>query len=142
MPSEKPPGRKPHFPHLHHIGLITPFESGIPALLMLYYYPTPHGGGYVGNGDEFMNKQDVLQRLKTVSGHVRGIERMVEEDTYCIDLIRQIQAVQAALGKISVKILDDHLHSCVLTAVKGDDPAQRERVLEEIAEVYEMASKV
>jgi DNA-binding FrmR family transcriptional regulator len=89
-----------------------------------------------------MEKKDTLQRLKTVEGHIRGIERMIEEDAYCIDLIRQIQAVQAALTKISVRILDDHLHSCVLSAVQGDDPKQREKVLEEIAEVYEMASKV
>ena len=67
---------------------------------------------------------------------------MVEGDAYCIDLIRQIQAVQAALGKVSTKILNDHLHSCLITAVRGEDPDERERVLREIAEVYEMASKV
>jgi DNA-binding FrmR family transcriptional regulator len=67
---------------------------------------------------------------------------MVEKDAYCIDVIRQVQAVQAALGKVSTKILDDHLHSCVITAIRGDEPDERERVLKEIAEVYEMASKV
>ena len=54
----------------------------------------------------------------------------------------QIQAVQAALNKISAKILDDHLHSCLTTAVRGEDPDERERVLKEISEVYEMATKV
>jgi DNA-binding FrmR family transcriptional regulator len=67
---------------------------------------------------------------------------MVEKDAYCIDLIRQIQAIQAALNKISSRILNDHLNSCLVTAIQGDDPAERERVLKEIAEVYEMASKV
>jgi DNA-binding FrmR family transcriptional regulator len=89
-----------------------------------------------------MEKQDTLRRLKNVEGHIRGIQKMVEKDAYCIDLIRQIQAVQAALGKVSTRILDDHLHSCLIAAVRGEDPEERERVLKEISEVYEMASKV
>lgn len=88
-----------------------------------------------------MDKQDTLRRLKTIEGHVRGIQRMVEGEAYCIDLIRQIQAVQSALSKISVRILDDHLHSCMIQAVQGSDVGERERVLTEIKEVYELASK-
>lgn len=92
--------------------------------------------------EAMMEKAESLRRLKTVEGHVRGIERMLANNAYCIDLIRQIQAVQSALRAISSGILDNHLHSCLLEAVRGDDPAERERVLKEIAEVYEMASKV
>jgi DNA-binding FrmR family transcriptional regulator len=80
-------------------------------------------------------------RLKNVEGHLRGIERMVEEDAYCIDVIRQIQAVQAALNKISSSILEQHLNSCLITAVRGDDPNERERVLKEIADVFDAATK-
>ena len=87
------------------------------------------------------NPDDILRRLKNVEGHVRGIERMIEEDAYCIDVIRQIQAVQAALNKVSTTILDTHLNSCLITAVRGGDPEERERVLKEISEVFEMASK-
>ena len=83
-----------------------------------------------------------MRRLKTVEGHIRGIQRMVEEDVYCIEIIRQIQAVQAALNKISNTILDEHLHSCLTTALRGDDPDERERVLKEISDVFEMANKV
>jgi len=79
---------------------------------------------------------DVLTRLKTVEGHIRGIERMVEDDAYCIDIIKQIQAVQAALGKVSNLVLDGHLNSCVITAVRGDDPDERERVLSELSEIF------
>jgi DNA-binding FrmR family transcriptional regulator len=89
-----------------------------------------------------MEREEVLKRLKNVEGHVRGVEKMVENDAYCIDLIRQIQAIQAALNKISSMILSNHMNSCLVTAVRGDDPEERERVLKEIAEVYEMASKV
>ncbi len=67
---------------------------------------------------------------------------MAEDDAYCIDLIRQIQAVQAALNKVSAQILEDHLNSCVITAIQGEDPKERERVLTEISEVFEMANKV
>ena len=67
---------------------------------------------------------------------------MVENGEYCIDVIRQIQAVQAALNKVSTNILNEHLNSCVITAIQGDDPKERERVLKEIAEVYEQSSKV
>jgi DNA-binding FrmR family transcriptional regulator len=89
-----------------------------------------------------MDREDTLHRLKNIAGHIHGIERMVESDAYCIDLLRQIQAVQAALNKVSSNILNDHLHSCLLTAVRGDDPEERERVLKEIIEVYETATKV
>jgi DNA-binding FrmR family transcriptional regulator len=86
--------------------------------------------------------QDTLRRLKSIEGHVRGIERMVEDDVYCIDVIRQIQAVQAALGKVSNLILDNHLNSCLITAVRGDDPEDRERVLKEISEVFAASKKI
>ncbi|MCX7609952.1 MAG: metal-sensitive transcriptional regulator [Anaerolineales bacterium] len=89
-----------------------------------------------------MKHGDTLKRLKTIEGHLRGIIRMVEEDAYCIDIIRQIQAVQAALNKVSSQILENHLNSCVITAIQGEDPAERERVLKEIGEVFEMANKV
>ncbi len=73
---------------------------------------------------------------------MRGIERMVEQDEYCIDIIRQIQAVQAALNKISGMVLEGHLNSCLITAVRGDDPDERERVLKEIGEIFDAAKKV
>jgi DNA-binding FrmR family transcriptional regulator len=89
-----------------------------------------------------MENPDTLRRLKTIEGHLRGIIRMVEEDTYCIDVIRQIQAVESALNKVSTRILEGHLNSCVITAIEGQDQSERERVLKEITEVFEMSTKV
>lgn len=89
-----------------------------------------------------MENDNTLRRLKTVEGHLRGVIRMVEEDSYCIDVIRQIQAIEAALNKVSSKILEDHLNSCVITAIQGNDLKERERVLKEISEVFEMSAKV
>ncbi len=83
-----------------------------------------------------------IQRLKTVEGHIRGIQRMLENDQYCIDVIRQIQAVQSALNKISARILDGHLNTCLLNAIQGDDPEERQRVLNEITEVFQTANKI
>ena len=89
-----------------------------------------------------MKNTDVMARLKNAEGHIRGIERMIEQDAYCIDVIRQIQAVQAALNKISGMVLDNHLNSCLITAVRGDDPVEKERVIKEISEVFDAATKV
>ena len=88
------------------------------------------------------SKTEALKRMKSISGHVKGIERMLETDTYCIDVIKQIQAVEAALSKVSGLLLEGHLHSCVITAVRGEDLGERERVLGEIADVFETAAKV
>jgi DNA-binding FrmR family transcriptional regulator len=88
------------------------------------------------------NRDDTIRRLKTVEGHLRGVIRMVEQDEYCIDVIRQIQAVESALNKVSTQILENHLNSCVTTAIQGKDPRERERVLKEITEVFEMSTKV
>ena len=86
--------------------------------------------------------RNTIQRPKTVEGHIRGIQRMLEEDQYCIDIIRQIQAVQSALNKVSARLLDGHLNSCLLSAIQGEDPAERTRVLKEITDVFETANKV
>jgi len=89
-----------------------------------------------------MQNPEALARLKIVEGHIRGIERMVQDGAYCIDIIRQIQAVQSALNKINAQVLDSHLKSCLTTAVRGNDPAERERVLGEVAEIFETANKI
>jgi DNA-binding FrmR family transcriptional regulator len=88
------------------------------------------------------NHKDSIQRLKTIEGHIRGIQRMLDDDQYCIDIIRQIQAVQSALNKVSANILDGHLNSCLLQAVQGDNPQDRQRVLNEITEVFDAANRV
>lgn len=89
-----------------------------------------------------MKHEQAIKRLRTIEGHVRGIERMLENEAYCIDVLRQIQAVQSALNKVSTIILDAHLHSCLTQAVRGDNQEERERVLNEIIDVYETAKKV
>ncbi len=111
--------------------------------------PTPWGGGkkhrvrLVSRGEVAVeNSENALRRLKTIEGHLGGVIRMVEDDQYCIDVIRQIQAVESALNKVSAQILENHLNSCVTTAIQGNNPRERQRVLKEISEVFEMSTKV
>jgi len=85
---------------------------------------------------------DLLNRLKSIEGHVRGIERMVEENAYCIDVTNQIMAVQRALQKVNSLVLDRHLHTCVTTAIRSDDAEARERVIGEIMDVFEATGKL
>jgi DNA-binding FrmR family transcriptional regulator len=86
-------------------------------------------------------KTDIVRRLQCAEGHLRGIQRMVEDDKYCIDIIKQVEAVQAALQKINGLILDNHLHTCVTTAIRGDDAGRREAVIDEIMGVFAVAKK-
>lgn len=87
-------------------------------------------------------KKKILNRLKSIEGHVRGVQRMVEEDKYCIDILKQTLAVQRALDKVNALILENHLETCVTTAIQGDDPSERERVITELLDVFETSSKL
>ncbi len=75
-------------------------------------------------------------RLKTIEGHIRGIQRMLDEGAYCIDVITQTQAIQSALDKFNAELLEHHIANCVTTAIRGEDPADRERVLRELMSVF------
>jgi DNA-binding FrmR family transcriptional regulator len=86
-------------------------------------------------------KDEILRRARIAAGHLDGVVKMLDREEYCIDVIRQIQAVQASLNRLSAKILEKHLESCVTTAVRGDDPDSREKVMKEIAEVFQAANR-
>jgi len=70
------------------------------------------------------SKDELLARLARVEGQVRGIERMVEQDRYCIDVLTQISAIQAALDKVALGLLDGHAHTCVIGAEPQDQDAR------------------
>ena len=79
----------------------------------------PAGHGYIAD------KARYLARLKRIEGQVRGVQRMVEDDRYCIDILTQISAVTAALENVALGLLDDHLRHCVAdTARRGGDEAE------------------
>ena len=74
------------------------------------------------------DKEALVKRLHRIEGQVRGIERMVDEDRYCIDILTQISAVQAALDKVALGLLDGHAHTCVV----GAEPDRRDERTEEM----------
>lgn len=67
----------------------------------------------------YQEKDEVQARLRRIEGQVRGLQRLVEEDTYCIDILTQISAVNAGLKKVAVQLLDDHIRHCVAESVAG-----------------------
>jgi CsoR family transcriptional regulator, copper-sensing transcriptional repressor len=85
-----------------------------------------------GNHGYSASKGQLLNRLRRIEGQVRGVERMVEEDRYCIDVLTQIGAAQAALDKVALGLLDDHARHCV---VGGEASLQEERTEELMAAV-------
>ena len=71
-------------------------------------------------------KDDLLKRLRRIEGQVRGLERMIEDDTYCIDVLTQVAAATKALQSVAVVLLEEHMRHCVTDAVaKGGDEADR-----------------
>jgi DNA-binding FrmR family transcriptional regulator len=74
-------------------------------------------------------KEQLLARLKRIEGQIRGIEGMVDDDRYCIDILTQISAAQAALDKVALGLLDDHAHHCVLGADDDDRDDKTEELM-------------
>jgi DNA-binding FrmR family transcriptional regulator len=64
-------------------------------------------------------RRDVLNRLARIEGQVRGVQRMVEDDDYCVDILTQISAATTALDRVGLKVLDGHVHGCVREAIVG-----------------------
>ena len=78
-------------------------------------------------------KKDVVKRLSFFIGHAKGIQKMVEDDKYCIDIVKQIQAVQSALNKVNEMLLENHLKTCVSHAIKkGEGHSLIKEVMETI----------
>ena len=76
------------------------------------------------------NKEDILKRLRRAEGQVRGIHRMIEEDTYCIDVLTQVSAATKALETVALALLDDHLSHCVAEATREGGPMAEEKLRE------------
>jgi CsoR family transcriptional regulator, copper-sensing transcriptional repressor len=89
--------------------------------------PSPEPGGQ-GNPGYAGHEDEVLARLRRIEGQIRGLQRMVIEDTYCIDVLTQISSATRALQAVSVALLSDHMHHCVSDAVAAGGPAGAARV--------------
>jgi CsoR family transcriptional regulator, copper-sensing transcriptional repressor len=87
-------------------------------------------------------KRELVNRLRSIQGHIKGIERMVEEDQYCIDILKQTDAVARALDRVDALLLGNHLETCVTTAIRADDQKERERVIGELMQVFQHSEKL
>lgn len=81
------------------------------------------------------NKQDILTRLKRAEGQVRGVQRMVEDDTYCIDVLTQVSAATRALETVAISLLNDHLSHCLAEAAREGGAVADEKVAEAMAAI-------
>ncbi|WP_146341330.1 metal-sensitive transcriptional regulator [Nesterenkonia sp. NBAIMH1] len=90
---------------------------------------TPTGHGYISDKDRY------LTRLRRIEGQARGIQRMVEEDTYCIDILTQISALTSALENVALGLLDDHLKHCVADAARAGGAEADEKINEASAAI-------
>jgi CsoR family transcriptional regulator, copper-sensing transcriptional repressor len=86
-----------------------------------------------------LDKDDYLLRLRKIEGQVRGLQRLVEDDTYCIDILTQIASVNAALQKVALGLVDQHLRHCVMDAVTASPEAGEHRLAEAILAVERLA---
>jgi DNA-binding FrmR family transcriptional regulator len=82
-------------------------------------------------------RQDVLKRLNYIEGHLKGVRKMVEEDQYCVDILRQTYAVRKAIEKLEAIILENHLHTCV---PEGINSGKADAVIEELVQLYNLAA--
>ncbi|HZT06983.1 MAG TPA: metal-sensitive transcriptional regulator [Chloroflexota bacterium] len=85
-----------------------------------------------------IHRRDALQRLASIEGHLRGIRRMIEEDAYCVDVLKQTYAVQRAIDRLEELLLKGHLSSCVPEAFADGRSGQ---ALEELAELFALARR-
>ncbi|SRR5690554_2801764 len=96
--------------------------------------PTPPRGYAI-------TKEDHLKRLRRIEGQVRGIQRMIEDDTYCIDVLTQVSAATRALQGVALGLLDEHVRHCVANAARGDDPEEADRMITEATRAVERLVK-
>ena len=83
------------------------------------------------------DKEALVKRLHRIEGQVRGIERMVEDDRYCIDILTQVAAVNTALESLAFKVLDDHVSHCVSDALSSGDPKEAAAKSKELMEAVQ-----
>ena len=83
-------------------------------------------------------RTDVLKRLAFIEGHLQGVRRMIEDDKYCVDVLKQTYAVRRAIEKMEGLMLDNHLHTCVVEGIKG---GREEQVMGELVELYELSNR-
>jgi DNA-binding FrmR family transcriptional regulator len=87
------------------------------------------------------NKADYARRLNRIEGQVRGVQRMIDEDTYCIDVLTQVSAITKALQAVAIGLIDEHVRHCVRNAVSDGDEANLDQMITEATKAIERLVK-
>jgi DNA-binding FrmR family transcriptional regulator len=87
---------------------------------------------------DISSKKDVLKRIAYIEGHLNGVRRMIEEDQYCVDVLKQTYAVRRAIEKMEAMILENHLQGCVVQGIKE---GREDEVVGELIDLYEQAGR-
>jgi len=90
---------------------------------------------------EFPSHAKKLVALRRIEGQVRGIQKMIEERKYCVDIITQISAVRGALARVEDTVLENHLEHCVTDAIKGSSSAERDTKIKEVIKIIQSHRK-
>lgn len=84
------------------------------------------------------SRKDVIARLRSIAGHLKAVERMVEEDKYCVDVLKQTMAIEKALERVDALVLEQHLETCVADSFRQ---GRSEKTIKELAEIFTTARK-
>jgi DNA-binding FrmR family transcriptional regulator len=101
------------------------------------WQPLPYPRGYDGRMKPD-TKKDVAARLRSIAGHLKAVERLVDEDKYCVDVLKQTMAIEKALERVDALILGSHLETCVADAFRE---GRAEKTVQELAEIFATARK-
>jgi CsoR family transcriptional regulator, copper-sensing transcriptional repressor len=93
---------------------------------------------HIGTPVDTSTRQDVIRRLAYIEGHLNGVRRMIEEDKYCVDVLKQTYAVRRAIEKMEAMILENHLQGCVVQGIKS---GHEDAVIGELVDLYEIAGR-
>ena len=83
-------------------------------------------------------KKDATNRISYIEGHIAGVKKMIQEDRYCVDILKQTHAIKAAIDKLETRLLEGHLHTCVVEGIKN---GREEDVVGELKDLYLLANK-
>jgi len=83
-------------------------------------------------------RHDAVNRLSYIEGHLAGVKKMVQDDRYCVDVLKQTYAIRRALEKLETKLLEGHLHTCVIDGVRA---GRDDQVLDELVELYSLTTR-
>ena len=117
-------------------GIIVQYQLGVCLLVSAKCFAEAGNSVGAGQKGQEMKKnpshEDNLVALRRIEGQVRGVQRMIEDRKYCIDILNQIYAIKGALGRVEEKVLEKHFQHCVTEAVKGSSKKEKQQKLDEI----------